>query len=108
MLNVSNLLIPYQFLGNYAWLNQVYDVLPTILYCILAIVGGAGTVYAVILGINLAKSDSDDARKKASERLKNTIIGIAVLLALVLFINLILPLILKAVLPKDMVIVVKK
>lgn len=96
--SISNLLgiIPYKFLGNYAWLNEVYEVLPYILYAILALVGGAGTVYSIILGINLAKAESDDARKQATTRLKNTIIGVAVLLFLVLFINLLLPLILNA------------
>ncbi len=96
-------IIPYKFLGPYSWLNEVYNILPYILYALLALVGGAGAVYAVILGINLAKSESEDARKKAVERLKNTIIGVAVLLFLVLFINVLLPIILKAALPADYV-----
>ena len=29
----------------------------------LSVVGGAGTIYAIILGVNLAKADSEDARK---------------------------------------------
>lgn len=94
----------YTFLYPYAWLNDVYEVLPPILYAILALVGGAGTVYAIILGINLAKSDSEDARKSAIARIRNTIIGVAVLLFLVLFINLLLPIILDAALPADVVI----
>lgn len=93
-----------KYLGNYAWLNDVYDVLPTILYIMLALVGGAGMVYSIILGINLARADSDDARKKAIERLRNTIIGVAILLLLVVFINLLLPLILQAALPKEFVV----
>ena len=93
-MNVISNLLGYTFYGNYAWLNDVYSILPTILYVILALLGGAGSVYAIILGINLAKSESEDARKNAVTRLKNTIIGVAVLLFLVLFINIILPLIL--------------
>ena len=88
---LSLLLKSYKFLGNYAWLNEVYTVLPPILYAILGCVGGAGTVYAIILGVNLAKADSDDTRKNAANRLKNTIIGVAILLVLVLVINLLLP-----------------
>lgn len=83
----------YTFVGGYSWLNGVYDTLPGILWGILAAVGGAGTVYAIILGINLAKSDSDDKRKTAATRLKNTVIGISVLLGLVLIINLIIPMV---------------
>ncbi len=103
LIMISNLLstLDFRFLGPYSWLNDVYDTLPYILYAILALIGGVGVVYSIILGINLAKSESDDARKKAVERLKNTIIGVAVLLVLVLFINVLLPLILKAALPSD-------
>ena len=98
-----SLLAAYEYLGELAWLNDVYKTLPGILYAILALVGGAGTVYAIILGVNLAKSDSDDKRKTASTRLKNTIIGVIVLLILVLFINLFLPMILKALYPSFVV-----
>lgn len=92
-------LLNYTFLYPYSWLNDVYRILPPILYAILALLGGAGAVYSIILGINLAKSESEDARKNAITRIKNTIIGVAVLLFLVLFINILLPIILKAALP---------
>ena len=82
--------------GNYGWLNDVYNTLPMILYTILAVVGGAGSVYAVILGVNLAKSESDEKRRYAAYRIRNTVIGVAILLVLVLFINLALPAILRA------------
>ena len=96
-----NFLLNYVYTGNLAWLNEVYTTLPSILYAILAVVGGAGTVYAIILGVNLAKSESDDKRKTASTRLKNTLIGVAVLLVLVLFINIFLPMILHAAYPTE-------
>lgn len=95
--------VKFTYKGEYAWLNDVYDTLPIILYLMLALIGGAGVVYSIILGVNLARADSEDSRKKAVERLRNTIIGVAVLLFLVLFINELLPLILKALLPKGMV-----
>ncbi len=94
-------LLNYTYTGNLSWLEDVYATLPTILYAILAVVGGAGVVYSVILGVNLAKSETDDKRKTAATRLKNTIIGIAVLLVLVLFINLLLPEILHAAFPEE-------
>lgn len=89
----------YYYLGSLSWLNDLFATLPIILYTILAVVGGAGAVYAIILGINLAKSESDDARKTAQNRIKNTIIGIVVLLALVLFITLAIPEIIHAIYP---------
>lgn len=92
-------LLNYEFVGGFAWLQDVYATLPGILYGILAFIGGAGAVYAIILGINLAKSESEDKRKTASTRLRNTLIGVIVLLVLVLFINLLLPEILHAIYP---------
>ena len=89
-------LLAGKFIGNFAWLNDVYAVLPNILWAILALVGSAGMVYAVILGINLAKAESEDKRKTAATRMKNTLIGVGVLLLLVLFINIFIPMIVKA------------
>lgn len=94
-------LLDYKFTGNLAWLQDVYNVLPSILYAILAVVGGAGTVYSIILGVNLAKSENEEKRKQAVTRLRNTLAGVGVLLVLVLFINLALPPILKAAFPKE-------
>ncbi|MBQ8444429.1 MAG: hypothetical protein IJX25_03665 [Clostridia bacterium] len=92
-------LLGYYYLNHLTFLNETYKVLPEILWCMLALVGGAGCVYAIILGVNLAKAESEDKRKQASTRLRNTIIGVATLLILVLFINVLLPLILKAIWP---------
>ena len=92
-------LLNYTYLGELSWLQDVYQTLPPILYTILAVVGGAGSVYAIVLGVNLAKSESDDKRKAAASRMKNTIIGVVILLILILFINLALPEILKTVYP---------
>lgn len=92
-------LLNYTYLGNLSWLQDVYQTLPPILYTILAVVGGAGSVYAIVLGVNLAKSETEDKRKAAATRIKNTVIGVAVLLVLVLFITLVIPEILHAVYP---------
>ena len=86
----------YKFIGNLAWLEEVYSTLPSILYGILAVVGGAGAVYSIVLGVNLAKSENAEKRKQALFRLRNTLVGVGVLLVLVLFINLALPPILNA------------
>ena len=86
--------------SGFAWLKDVYDVLPPILYSILAVVGAAGIVYSIVLGVNLAKSENDEKRKAAISRLRNTIIGVGVLLVLVLFINLGIPAILHAAFPE--------
>lgn len=94
-------LLDYSFKNNLAWLQDVYKTLPPILYAILAVVGGAGAVYSIVLGVNLAKSENEEKRKQALIRLRNTLAGVAVLLVLVLFINLALPPILHAAFPED-------
>lgn len=101
-MNIISLLgyLKYYYSGGFAWLNEVYDVLPFILYSILAVVGAAGIVYSIVLGVNLAKSENDEKRKAAISRLRNTIIGVGVLLVLVLFINLGIPAILHAAFPE--------
>lgn len=89
----------YTFIGHLAFLCETYQTLPQILWIMLGFVGGAGAVYAIILGINLAKSESDDKRKVASTRLKNTLIGLFTLIILVVFLNILLPLILRGIWP---------
>ena len=96
-------LLAYKFTGNLAWLGEVYSTLPSILYAILAVVGGAGAVYSIILGVNLAKSENEEKRKTALIRLRNTLVGVGILLVLVLFINLALPPILHAAFPNDVI-----
>ena len=93
-------LLGYYYSGGFAWLTDVYNVLPPILYSILAVVGAAGAVYSIVLGVNLAKSENDEKRKSAISRLRNTIIGVGVLLVLVLIINLGIPAILHAAFPE--------
>ena len=91
----------YTFTGHLSFLNDTYNTLPQILWVMLGFVGGAGAVYAIILGINLAKSESDDKRKSASTRLKNTLIGLFTLLLLIVFLNVLLPLILRGIWPNN-------
>ncbi len=88
-----------KFVGHFSWLNDVYDVLPSILYAIMAAVGGAGVVYSIILGVNLAKSENDEKRRYAAFRLRNTIIGVFVLIAFILIINLLIPALVKLIWP---------
>ena len=86
-----------RFVGDFAWLNDVYKTLPSILYAIMAVVGGAGVVYSIILGVNLAKSENDEKRRYAAYRLRNTLIGVFVLIAFILIINLLIPALVKTI-----------
>lgn len=96
---MTNFLLGYKYIGHLTFLNETYKVLPDILWLMLGFVGGAGCVYAIVLGVNLAKAESDDKRKQAATRLRNTIIGVVTLMLLVLFLNLLLPEILNGIWP---------
>lgn len=96
---MTSFLLGYKYYEHLAFLNETYKVLPDILWLMLGFVGGAGCVYAIVLGVNLAKAESDDKRKQAATRLRNTLIGVVTLMLLVLFLNLLLPEILRAIWP---------
>ena len=81
---------------NYQWLNNLFNVLNPILYAIMAVVGAAGAVYAIILGVNLAKAEDTSKRDEAKKHLITVLIAVAVTIALVLFFNELLPMIIEA------------
>ena len=81
---------------KYEWVNQVYEVLDPLLYAIMAVVGAAGAIYAIFLGVQLARAEDQSKRDEAKKRLITVLIAVAVTIALVLFFTLLLPTILAA------------
>ena len=82
--------------GELNWVDDLFNTLYPILYAIMAVVGAAGLVYAIVLGINLAKADEQSKRDEAKKRLITTIVAVAVVVGLVIFFNELLPMILGA------------
>lgn len=80
-----------------SWVGNLFQYLYPILYAILAVVGAAGVIYAVVLGINLAKAEDQSKRDEAKKRMITTIIAVAVTLVLIIFFNELLPLIIDAI-----------
>lgn len=74
--------------SEWSWVLQVTDAIDTILYPLLILVGTAGTIYAVILGVNLARADSADKQQEAKKRMINAIIGLVSIIALILLLKL--------------------
>ena len=72
---------------TFEWVASLFDYLGPILYAIMAVVGAAGAVYAIVLGVNLAKADEQSKRDEAKKRLITTLIAIAITVALVIFFN---------------------
>lgn len=83
--------------GEYdnSWWSQIIGPLVTILDSLLIpiiiLIGVAGAVYAIVLGVQFAKAESADKRDEAKKRLINAVIGIVisliVLIAMKIFIK---------------------
>lgn len=60
------------------------EVVFNILIWVLVIVAAVGTIYAVILGINMARADSAEKREEAKKRVIYTVIGFAITIVLII------------------------
>ena len=60
------------------------EVIFSILIWVLVIVAAVGTIYAVILGINMAKADNAEKREEAKKRVIYTVIGFAIAIVLII------------------------
>ncbi len=81
-------------IADYDWLKQLLGAVEWILWIALILVGAVGAVYAIYIGVKMARADSSEQREESKKRLINIIVSIVVTIALILFFNLILPLIL--------------
>jgi len=70
--------------GLSALAKEIFQYISYILVPIMIVVGAAGIIYAVYLGVNLAKADSADKRQEAKSRMVNAIIGFVAIFVLVL------------------------
>lgn len=68
-------------------LGPIVDILDAMLVPILIIIGTAGSIYAIILGVNFAKAESADKREEAKKRMINAIIGLVVTIVLLILLK---------------------
>lgn len=71
--------------------KPVIDVLNAILWPMIAVVGAAGTIYCVVLGVRIAKADDLNAREKAKRDLLGAVIGFVLIFVLIIALKLALP-----------------
>ena len=69
----------------------VLEVLNAILWPAIAIVGSAGAIYCVFLGIKIAKSDEQNSREKAKKDLMGAVIGFALIFVLIVALKIAMP-----------------
>ena len=84
---------------DWQWVWTIVDAIKSVLWPMLIVVCAAGMIYGVILGVNMARADSTDKREEAKKRLINVLVGLAIIVALILFFQLCINVILPALLP---------
>ncbi|MBR4745550.1 MAG: hypothetical protein IK070_02455 [Clostridia bacterium] len=62
--------------------QPIIDLMNTIIVPLLIVLGTAGTIYAIILGVNFARAESSDKREEAKKRIINFVIGFVVTIVL--------------------------
>ena len=65
--------------------ETVVNTIKSVLVPILGIVGAAGVIWAIVLGINMARADSAEKREESKKRLISLIVGIVIMIALIFF-----------------------
>lgn len=71
--------------------QPIVDLIYSILGPVLAIVGAAGTIYCVVLGVKYAKAEEPQDREKAKGALKNAIIGFVLIFVLIFALRALMP-----------------
>lgn len=71
--------------------SPIVQLIYNLLTPLLAIVGAAGTLYCVILGVKYARAEEPQEREKAKGALKNAIIGFVLIFVLIFALQRLMP-----------------
>ena len=77
-------------------LSKAFNIVSLVLWIILGIVGAGGAIYAIMLGIQLARAEDQGKRDDAKKHLVTVLVAVAVTLLLILFFTTLLPAIISA------------
>lgn len=67
--------------------KPIDELLDVIIVPLLILIGSAGLIYSIVLGVNYSKAENADKREEAKKRLVNTIIGFVILLVLLVLLR---------------------
>ncbi len=96
-----DIVVKYNWAGGpNGWADTLLNVISMVFWVAMALVASAGTIYAIYVGIKMARADSAEAREENKKRMINIIVTVILVIVLILFFNLFLPMILE-VLPLD-------
>ena len=62
----------------------ILRVLDSLLLPVIIVLGTAGMIYGIVLGVQFAKAETADKREEAKKRMINAIIGIVIMLILLI------------------------
>ncbi len=82
-------------------LSKTFGIISTILWVVLGIVGAIGAIYAIWLGVQLARAEDQGKRDDAKKHLITVFIAIGVTLALIVIFNVALPALISAFINPD-------
>lgn len=71
--------------------SPIVGLINSLLGPLLGIVGAAGAIFCVILGVKFAKAEEQQDREKAKQGLKNAIIGFLLFFVLLLALKIMMP-----------------
>jgi len=72
-------------------IQPILEVLDAILWPAIAVVVSVGTIYSIVLGIKIAKSDEQNSREKAKKDLIGAIIGFVIIFILIVALKIAVP-----------------
>ena len=79
---------PYGIDENFLWVYDIESAINTIMWPVLIVVAAAGTIYAIVLGVNMARADSTEKREEAKKRVINVLVGMIIVIGLILLLKL--------------------
>ena len=68
---------------TYAGIKPILSLMDSTLIPLLIVLVAAGTIYSVVLGVNMARADSGEKREEAKKRLINFLVGIVIVIVLI-------------------------
>lgn len=70
---------------EFGWVKNLIFAIQKVLVPILSIVAAAGIIWAVVLGVQMARADSTDKRDEAKKRLIGLVVGLVIMIVLIVF-----------------------
>lgn len=81
----------YAVASSFTFLQTIFDIISYALVPLFIAVAAAGAIYAIVLGVNLARAADAEARDAAKKRLIWAIVGLAVIVILIILLNWLMP-----------------